>query len=335
MERVVDLLHGRADLPARPGHAAGSYRADVSRWTVAIILGREWEPGPVEAFDAAHPALATYAGRFVRAEGATATERFMAGAMEHFLAYEHDRYAAQRPMAFTNWPTLDPLHHPTESTRAEEATPPQGAAPPGEEIRGVRQRRGLASTWSASPTARSCQAGLFASYHAYPYYPDFLNLEPGYAAGRDARGAEPLRRLPRRRSSGHHQRHAVVVSEVGVPSSRLVAHWQPQGLTHGGQDERAQGEQDARLLRDVHQAGCAGAVLFAWIDEWFKKNWLVIEFEEPLERKPLWYNALDAEENYGLIGYRPGRERPEHPGGRQARTTGGRWRPTWRGTASR
>jgi tetratricopeptide (TPR) repeat protein len=51
-------------------------------------------------------------------------------------------------------------------------------------------------------------------------------------------------------------------------------------------------------------------MLFAWIDEWFKKNWLVIDYEVPLDRKPLWYNAHDAEENYGLIAYRPGSLQP-------------------------
>ena len=36
------------------------------------------------------------------------------------LGYELDRYHALRPIAYTNWPTLDPLHHPTESTAEEE-----------------------------------------------------------------------------------------------------------------------------------------------------------------------------------------------------------------------
>src|SRR5690606_10352708 len=42
MRRVVDLLHGNATIPVRPGHAGGRYDADVSRWTLGYILGREW-----------------------------------------------------------------------------------------------------------------------------------------------------------------------------------------------------------------------------------------------------------------------------------------------------
>jgi hypothetical protein len=85
-----------------------------------------------------------------------------------------------------------------------------------------------------------------------------------------------------------------------------MAHWQPQGWHHGGHDERAQADIDARLTRDIHASGAAGAVLFAAIDEWFKKNWLVIDFENPLERNRLWLNPLDAEQNYGIIAMRAG-----------------------------
>ena len=46
MRRVVDLLHGRAELPARPGHASGAYTADVSRWTLAYIIGPNGSPSP-------------------------------------------------------------------------------------------------------------------------------------------------------------------------------------------------------------------------------------------------------------------------------------------------
>jgi hypothetical protein len=47
-------------------------------------------------------------------------------------------------------------------------------------------------------------------------------------------------------------------------------------------------------------------VLFAVIDEWFKKNWIVIDFEQPAERNRLWLNPLDAEQNYGIIAMRAG-----------------------------
>ncbi|MCK7593555.1 tetratricopeptide repeat protein [Pseudomarimonas salicorniae] len=311
MHRVVDLLHGRAALPARPGHASGLYRTDVSRWVIAYILGREWEPYNVVEFNALRPGMSDWQGRFVGIDNGHATEVFMARALEALLAYEHDTYHAQRPAAFTNWPTLDPLHHPTEATKAEENALRRRLGLPLEEGAEIREydNDAVGLDMEKYRDGPELEAGLFASYHAYPYYPDFINLDSGYNRGRDHLGRNNymayLQDLV-----GHHRRHAVVVSEFGVPSSRLVAHWQPQGMTHGGQNEVEQGEQNARMFRNLHDAGTAGGVLFAWIDEWFKKNWLVIEFEQPGERNPLWYNPMDAEQNYGLLGAHPGKEGP-------------------------
>src|SRR5437879_9114984 len=44
----------------------------------------------------------------------------MAEQCDYLLTYEWDTYHAQRPTAYTNWPTLDPLAHPTEPTLEEE-----------------------------------------------------------------------------------------------------------------------------------------------------------------------------------------------------------------------
>lgn len=308
MRDVAEVLHGRARIPARPGHASGTYDADVSPWTLAVILGREWESSSVVAFNRQHPGVSTWTGRFVTVREGQAMERFLAQSMDHFLAEEWDRFQAQRPIAFTNWPTLDPLFHITESTEQEERALQRklgmAVEAPNPDPEDEDEDAASLDMEKFEGTA-DLRAGLFASYHAYPYYPDFMDLDPGYAQARDHLGpshyAGYLADLVR-----HHTRHPVLIAEFGVPSSRIVAHWQPQGMTHGGQDEREQGEQDARLQRDIYDAGCAGGVLFAWIDEWFKRNWLTLPFEGSPDRKPFWYNPMDAEENYGLIAYRPG-----------------------------
>jgi hypothetical protein len=310
MNDMIQVLHGEARLSRRPGRSGGVYTADVSSWVLATILGREWESSSVIGFNRLHPGLADWSGRFVTVRGGHAMERFLAESMDQFLALEWDGFHAQHPIAFTNWPTLDPLYHITESSEHEEAAlhrkvgdpvGPLSEEPNDEDAVGLDMEK-----FGSTPLL---QAGLFASYHVYPYYPDFMNLDPGYAKVRDDEGpssyAGYLADLVH-----HHRSHPVLIAEFGVPSSRLVAHWQPQGMTHGGQNEREQGEHDARLQKDIFEAGCAGGVLFAWIDEWFKKNWLTMPFEHPLDRKPLWYNEMDAEENYGLIAYRPGAKGP-------------------------
>src|SRR5256886_8796564 len=47
-------------------------------------------------------------------------DAWMAEQCDYLLAYEWDTYHAQRPIAYTNWPTLDPLSHSTEPTLDEE-----------------------------------------------------------------------------------------------------------------------------------------------------------------------------------------------------------------------
>ena len=309
MERIVDVLHGNILVAPRPGHASGLYRAEVSGMTLAFILGREWEPFSVAAYDEMKKG-ASFSGKYFHTRGATAMEAWVAATMEHIVGYEARAYGAMRPVAFTNWPTLDPLHHPTEATKEEERELAGRLKLPFDASR-VREYDNDGSSVDASliiPTARAA-AGHFASYHAYPYYPDFMNLDPGYLKAADHQGPNNyigyLRELRR-----HHEGLPVLISEIGVPTSRGIAHIQPQGMNHGGHNEREQGEIDARLMENIHETGCAGGVIFAWIDEWFKKNWAVIEFELPAERNPMWHNMLDPEQNYGLLAMRPGSPGP-------------------------
>ena len=300
MDRVVDLLHGRADLRPRPGHASGFYTADVSPWTLGYILGREWEPYSSMAFDSLHPDFTRWEGRYVSLGAGNPMEAWLAKAADRLVAYEMDTYRQQRPVAYTNWPTLDPLHHPTESTRAEEVSIRRAL---GERVDVLPREYdndilGLDATrMKATP---DFPAGVFASFHAYPYYPDFMVLQESYADAASSFGPSRyfgyLQELKAR-----HPGIPLVVSEYGLPASHGTAHLQPQGLHHGGLTEAAMAVGNVRLTRELAEAGMAGGALFAWIDEWFKKNWLVIDFEIPPERNRLWYNRLDAEQHYGLI----------------------------------
>ncbi len=300
MRRVVDLIHGAATIPARRGHAAGLYDADVSPWTLGYVIGREWEPFAVKAFDAAKP-IGTYEGRFLSLRKGPPMDVWLARECDHMLAYEADSYNALRPIAYTNWPTLDPLIHPTEATTAEEThwRRRSGRRSESKKVEYENDVIGLDANLIEPTTANP--AGWFASYHAYPYYPDFMMLDPGYSKARSAEGPSSyfgyLRDLVR-----HHKSMPVVIAEYGVPSSRGAAHFHPLGWGHGGHDETAMAAIDARLTREIRQAGAAGGILFAWMDEWFKKNWMVVEYEIPLDNTRLWHNVMDAEQSYGIKG---------------------------------
>jgi len=302
MRRVVDLLHGGARLPIRPGHAGGVYDADVSAWTLAYIIGREWEPYAVKAFEAGFSTPSPgYAGRYLATTGGLHSDAWMAEECDYMLEYEAGKWRTIRPIAYTNWPTLDPLTHPTEPTAAEEAAWRKRVGRPiaREPIEYENDVIGL-DAMTTRATDRN-PAGWFASYHAYPYYPDFLLYDPGYDSARSREGRSNyfgyLTSLKR-----HHAGIPLLLSEYGVPSSRGMAHLQPQGWHHGGHDEVAMARIDARLTREIRESGAAGGIIFAWIDEWFKKNWLVIDYEIPRENTRRWHNMMDAEQNYGILG---------------------------------
>ncbi|HET9985993.1 MAG TPA: tetratricopeptide repeat protein [Longimicrobiales bacterium] len=312
MRNVVDLLHGRADIAPRLGHAGGHYTADVSRWTLAYIIGREWEPHSVQAYEALRPAPPAWTGTYLRVAGGNAMDVWLARECDYLVAYEMGRYRAQRPSAYTNWPTLDPLHHPTESTAQEEAA--------------LRRKRGedvgagsaafaddavALDASLVSPTA-AYPAGYFASYHIYPYAPDFMGLDPVYAKARSPYGTSSyfgyLQDLKR-----HHAGLPVLVSEYGVPASLGIAHVQPGGWHHGGHTEAEMAALDARMTREIAAAGMAGGIVFSWIDEWFKKNWLTRPFAIPLERNRLWLNVMDPEQRYGVVAMEAGPAGAERP----------------------
>jgi len=301
MRRVVDLVHGHGLIAGRPGHAFGRYDSDVSDHVLGFIIGREWEPSSIRAFNARRRDRATFAGRFLALDRGTSADAWMAEQCDYLLSYEWDTYHAQRPVAYTNWPTLDPLSHLTEPTLEEEQRLRRRFGfPPNPRLKEYDNDRESLDAMLVRVTPANV-AGYFASYHAYPYYPDFVDLDSVYGATGSAEGRSRyfgyLRALKQ-----HHAGRPLLIAEYGVPSSRGVSHLQTDGLGHGGHDERGMAEIDARLTREVRAAGAAGGVLFAWLDEWFKHTWVTVDLEVPAARSRLWHNVEDAEQHYGLVG---------------------------------
>ena len=310
MSHMVDLIHGRASFPPKPGFTGGNYRANVSPWWIGTILGREWEPFNVMRHIHRYPGLADWKGRFVEISQGHATEVFMAKTLDAFIALEHDTYNTQRPVAFTNWPTLDPLVHPTETPFLEEQQLKKKLGMPYSDTKmEVYDDDSVSIDMEKYTALNTFQGGLFISYHIYPNFPEFINLDPGYSKAVDYEGTNNyfgyLKDL-----RAYHKKYPILVSEFGISTSRITAHWQPQGMNHGGLNEKAQAAMMKRLIRNIYDAGYAGSIVFAFMDEWFKKTWQVSPIELPADRKLLWFNSMDVEESYGIIGHHPGAAGP-------------------------
>ena len=300
IERVIDAVHGDLVTPSRPGHASGIYDADASSSLLAYIIGREWEPFAVKAFEATHP-RGVFVGGYFKAEDAPAMEMWIARMCNHASKYEADRFRTLHPLTFANWPTLDPLRHETESNRDEEdAWRAKYGIPFPEAFRDAPWENDAVSLDATKIVPQPAMAaGFFAAYHVYPNYPDFLNLEAGYAKGAN-RYAAYLADLKR-----YHGRQPVLVAEFGISTSRGTAHVQPEGWNHGGLDERRQGELVSTMLNAIHDNGYAGGVIFEFMDEWFKGTWSSTPLTIPRERGRFWFNAESPEQSYGLIAHRP------------------------------
>ncbi len=278
----IDCVHGNNYVFERKGRGHGEYDTDISPWVLGWLVGREVFPGEVSTTNVLPGARASFEGRYLSIRDASEVEVWWTERLDRIATYEAERYGVLRPLSMSSWPTLDALRHPTE-----------GSSGAGEDT----QQIDLAKL----DTTRY-EPGYFASYHAYPYYPDFMSEDPSYVTERDAVGPNSyLGYLKALRA--HYYPKPLVIAEVGVPSSWGNAHYAHSGMNHGGQDEVQQGEDDARLFRNTYDAGTGGAILFAWIDEWWKRTWIVDELAMPRERYRLWHNVTSPEQNFGLLGF--------------------------------
>lgn len=286
IEENVNAVHGNASISHRYGKAWGEYRVDVSAYNMGYIIGREVHPQEVMHTNEIHAGNHFYVGDHFAIQQVSPTEAWVVSKLDHLVQFEWTRYKTQRPVSFSSWPTLDPLSHPLEWNRWEDTV----------------------SINLAPLELRNAPAGYFASYHAYPYYPDYISDDPNYQGYADEYGPNSyLGYLTALKN--HYQGIPLIIGEFGVPSSWGIAHYSSSGMHHGGFDEYKQGVYNLRLLRTIYDAGIAGGFQFAWIDEWFKRTWITDHLDSDGDRRVLWHNVTAAEQNFGIIGF----QRPYQP----------------------
>ncbi|WML49751.1 hypothetical protein RCG23_07360 [Neobacillus sp. PS3-34] len=103
----------------------------------------------------------------------------------------------------------------------------------------------------------------------------------------------------------HHM--PVLVAEFGVPASRGLTHRNAFGMNQGFHSEKEQGQIDARLFHSIVDEGYAGGLVFTWQDEWFKRTWNTMDFDNS-DRRPYWSNMQTNEQHFGVLGFEPGKK---------------------------
>jgi tetratricopeptide (TPR) repeat protein len=280
IRQVVDAVHGRAQVVPRPGRTGGVYESDLSAQVSGILFGRELDPEVVTQTNLGSSSKRSYDGTYISVSEAAPAQVWVAEMLDYLVIYETESYNWQHPVAFVNWPRLDPLYHPTESSRTNATAIDESK---------FRVKPGF-------------QAGLFASYHIYLHYPEFFVLDPTYANARDKQGINPLAAYLRDLRA--HIPYPLVVTEYGVSNAMGILDYLPNNWNYGGHTEEEQAQILSRLTSTVRDSGCAGGVVFELLDEWYPFDRLYADFEDPRERATLWVNELDPRKRYGLVGYR-------------------------------
>ncbi|MCZ8513817.1 hypothetical protein O9H85_15515 [Paenibacillus filicis] len=284
----VGAVYGAADIPERFGKASGTYRYNAGPYLLAWSAGTEWDPKMVQNTDALHKDKTGYKGTYISAkQGSTAFENWLAEMLDH-LAVQESQNGWKHPLTFTNWVTTDPIKHPGEVLLQED----------------------MVSVDATHLDAHSWSAGYFASFHAYPYYPDFFRLDQTFMDVKDKDGSVNTYRSYLRKIKAYHKGMPVMITEFGVPSSLGIGHLANKDRNQGGHDETEQGKIDASLLQDIATEGMAGGIVFSWQDEWFKRTWNTMYFEIPANRRKLWHNVLTNEQHFGLIAELSGKDGP-------------------------
>lgn len=281
---VIDAVHGDALIPARFGKAYGKFQTDISRHIMAWLPGHEMIAEHVVPVGTIYAQYTEYDGKYVRKTGGHPLETWVARGLDHTVLYDYERWGQMRPVGWSNWPALDAIHHPTETTAF------------GQDELDVN----LADYTTAGPFNR----GIYASYHVYPFNPEFIIYTPAYQQTVDAKGRVNAYLGYMLDLKAQHEGRPVFITEFGIPSSLGNAHANPWAWDHGGYNTAEQAEITVALYESVVEAGMGGAVIFEWLDEWFKRVWMTNPTTYS-EHDRLWHDMTDPEENFGIVTYHP------------------------------
>lgn len=290
---LVDMIHGNKRFSLGEDLGSGSYTKDISPWVLGYILGVEWEDTTVAFTDHMQEERDSYEGKYMRTtEEATPFEAMLAQVGDKIIEYETEKYSSQRLIAFSNWPTTDPLEW--------------------DQIVEWYFRKFEQVDVEHIKTTDEFLSGQFVSYHIYPYFPDYLGFMDVLGMKIESRekftdedGTFNSYRAYLTAINAHHTM-PVIISEYGVPSSRGRAQSDRNtGRSQGGMSEEEQGKALVQCYKDIMASGCAGSVAFTWQDEWFKRTWNTMAYTD-LTKTCYWSDYQTNEQYFGILSFDPG-----------------------------
>lgn len=284
---MIDIIHGRRYVPLNDDYASGFYNKDISKWVIGYILGVEWESVTVAYTDNTYSK--SYQGKYVSTkENSSAFESMLAEVADKVVEYETKKYNEQRLIAFSNWPITDPLEHSIEVTSFFEKCAKV-------DVENIVFNNNFIG-------------GTFASYHVYPYYPDYLNYEGDKNNYIDSTGSINTYYAYLKKLNEHHN-IPVVISEFGVSTGRGMAQKDLNtNFNQGNMTEIEQGKALVSMYQNIIDSGSAGGIVFTWQDEWFKGTWNTMQNVD-LDFTPYWSDVQTNAPYFGLLSFEPGKNK--------------------------
>ena len=282
---VIDIIHGRKYLYENDKYSSGLYTKNISKWVLGYIIGVEWEDITVSYTDNTYDNY-KYEGKYLSTkENTTPFVNMLAYIGDNVISYESEKYGNQRLIAFSNWPTTDPFDYDEKITNFFKKC----AKVDVEQIK----------------FNDSFIGGTFASYHVYPYYPDYLSYETSNDKYKDKYGRINTYEDYLIRLNKHHT-IPVLISEFGVSTGRGMAQKDEYtNYNQGNMNELEQGKALVSMYNSIIEAGSAGAIVYTWQDEWFKRTWNTMQ-NVNLNFTPYWSDIQTNGQYFGLLSFDPG-----------------------------
>lgn len=312
-KKAVDIIHGRKVMPLNSSsQGLGYFLKDISKWTLGIIVGQEWNPNTVAYTNHNVVHEKTYQGDyFSAAEDSCLFEVMLAEIMDTMVRYESEKYGTQRPVAFICDPDVDFLEYLPENP--------------------LRIGKFVQLDPERVLPGQKMTAGTFAAYRLYDYCSDYeLCLTD---AQKEALGDLLYTLDSSKPYSGYldlisaHHTMPILATGYGISSARGTI-----SDTAAPKTEQQQGEELMRIYDDILDAQWAGACISEWQDNWTRDSWNT-SFAVGLLRGNLWHNIQSDGQSYGLMAFEPGKDesicvvdgdRHEWEGDKPAATNGDR-----------
>ena len=290
---AVDVVHGRKKilLGSEATSGSGSFTNDVSDWVIGYILGVDWEPSTVAYTNETYKReKKSYSGEYLCAkENSSPFEVMLADVGNEMIAYETKKYESQRLVAFSNYPSTDPLTYP-------------------EDIARLYEKYARIDVENIAATERFLP-GQFASYHVYAsqteilrHITDFGTVSPCYNEDGSFNDYGTYVAM-----LNNHHSIPVVISEFGISSGRGVQ-FETMEDTMGRVSEKEQGKMLAEQWKDIKSAGCNGGCVYSWQDDWSRRTWNTF-YAINEGRTPYWSDYQTNGQYFGVLSFDPGKEK--------------------------